>query len=70
MARSVAIFSGVWVAISIPTRIVVSRFLAAASMLRRSELPILPIRDLRRPMLRIRDLRGWRTRPRNLLGLH
>lgn len=70
MERTVAIFSGVWVAISIPAGIVVGRFLAAASRLRRSEQPILPIRDLRGPMLRIRDLRGWATRPRKQLGLH
>lgn len=69
MERTVAIFSGVWVAASIPAGIVVGRFLATASRLRRSELPILPIRDLRGPVLRIRDLRGWATRPRKQLGL-
>jgi hypothetical protein len=37
MARIVGIFLGVWVAISIPTAIVVGRFIGAASRLPRSE---------------------------------
>jgi hypothetical protein len=36
MARTVAIFLGVWVAISIPTGIVIGRLLATASRLPRS----------------------------------
>jgi len=37
MARTLAIVLGVWVAISIPTAIVVGRFIAAASRLSTSE---------------------------------
>ena len=37
MARTLAIFLGVWVAMSIPTAIAVGRFIAAASRLPRSE---------------------------------
>jgi hypothetical protein len=36
MARTLAILLGVWVAISIPTGLVVGRFIAAASRLPRS----------------------------------
>jgi hypothetical protein len=37
MARTLAIFLGVWVVISIPTAIAVGRFIATASRLPRSE---------------------------------